>query len=106
MRKLDLITQLTNDTNLSKIDAIIFLDTFIKVVEASLERGENVHLRGFGSFIVKKRNAKKGRDIQNDTLIDIPAHYIPSFKASQEFTQKLKPLTDDNVTKYARKNSK
>ncbi len=106
MRKLDLINDIAEQTNLSRIDVIICTETFINCIQNTLEKGDNVHLRGFGSFIVRKRNAKKGRDIQNKTEIEIPAHYVPVFKPSKEFTAKLKQLKDETVAKYARKNSK
>jgi DNA-binding protein HU-beta len=59
-------------------------------VKGSLSNGEDVFLRGFGSFIVKKRAEKTGRDISKNTTIIIPAHNIPAFKPSKEFVNKVK----------------
>ena len=59
-------------------------------VKSSLERDENVYLRGFGSFIIKKRAEKTGRNISKNTTIKIPAHNIPAFKPSKVFVEGVK----------------
>ena len=59
-------------------------------VKSSLEQGENVYLRGFGSFVVKRRAEKTGRDISKNVTIKIPAHYIPSFKPAKTFVEGVK----------------
>jgi DNA-binding protein HU-beta len=59
-------------------------------VKSSLSNGEDVFLRGFGSFIVKQRAQKTGRDISKNTTIIIPAHNVPAFKPSKEFVNKVK----------------
>ena len=62
----------------------------MKEVKESLEGGENVYLRGFGSFIIKERAKKTGRNISKNTTIIIPAHNIPSFKPAKSFAQEVK----------------
>jgi DNA-binding protein HU-beta len=62
----------------------------MKEVRGAMESGENVYLRGFGSFIIKTRKAKKGRNISKNITIDIPAHNIPSFKPAKVFLEKVK----------------
>ena len=59
-------------------------------VKDSLEKGDNVYLRGFGSFIVKTRAAKTGRNISKNTTIKIPAHNIPAFKPAKVFLEGVK----------------
>jgi DNA-binding protein HU-beta len=59
-------------------------------VKESLQAGENVYLRGFGSFIVKERAKKTGRNISKNTTIIIPAHNIPSFKPAKVFADGVK----------------
>ena len=59
-------------------------------IKTSLSKGENVYLRGFGSFIVKERAEKTGRNISKNTTIIIPAHNIPSFKPSKTFVEEVK----------------
>ena len=59
-------------------------------VKGSLESGENVYLRGFGSFVIKERAKKTGRNILKNTTIEIPAHNIPSFKPAKTFVEGVK----------------
>ena len=62
----------------------------MKSVKTSLTEGENVYLRGFGSFIVKKRAQKTGRNISKNTTIIIPEHFVPAFKPAKVFVDKVK----------------
>ena len=66
-----------------------------KEVKESLAKGENIYIRGFGSFITKKRAAKIGRNIKKNTAVQIPAHFIPAFKPAKEFVQEVKKLQPD-----------
>jgi DNA-binding protein HU-beta len=59
-------------------------------VKESLAKGQNIYIRGFGSFITKKRAAKIGRNIKRNTAVHIPEHFIPSFKPAKEFVQEVK----------------
>jgi DNA-binding protein HU-beta len=70
------------------------LEEFFKSVKGSLSEGENVYIRGFGSFVIKKRAKKVGRHIKQNKAIEIPEHYIPSFKPAKIFTEQVK----DNVS--------
>ena len=80
MTKADIVTKITDKTGMEKSDVQAVVESFMKEVRNSLETGENVYLRGFGSFIIKKRAEKTGRNISKNTTIIIPAHNIPSFK--------------------------
>ncbi len=62
----------------------------MKVIKNSLAKGDNVYLRGFGSFIVKRRAEKTGRNISKNTTVIIPAHHVPAFKPAKTFTDKVK----------------
>ncbi len=64
MRKADLITKISDKTGIAKVDVLVTLESFFKEIKESLKQGENVYLRGFGSFIVKKRRQKIGRNIK------------------------------------------
>ena len=57
-----------------------------------MSQGENIYIRGFGSFITKKRAAKIGRNIKKNIAVDIPEHYIPAFKPAKEFVHEVKKL--------------
>lgn len=62
----------------------------MREVKTNMESGENVYLRGFGSFVLKKRAEKTGRNISKNTTLIIPAHYIPAFKPAKTFAGKVK----------------
>lgn len=90
MRKADLVNEIAQKTGVPKVDVLVTLEQFFKEVKGSLESGENVYIRGFGSFVVKKRAKKIGRNIKKNVAIEIPEHYIPSFKPAKDFTEKVK----------------
>ena len=94
MRKADLVAAISEKTGVPKVDVLVTLETFFKEVKNSLADGENVYVRGFGSFIVKKRAKKIGRHIKKNKAIEIPEHYIPAFKPAKIFVEQVK----DNVT--------
>ncbi len=90
MTKADIVTRITDKTGMEKSDVQAVVESFMKEVRGSLESGENVYLRGFGSFIIKKRAEKTGRNISKNTTIIIPAHNIPSFKPAKTFVESVK----------------
>lgn len=90
MRKADVITKIAETTGVPKVDVLVAVEQFFKEVKLSLENGENVYVRGFGSFIVKHRAAKIGRNIKSNVSINIPAHKIPAFKPAKEFVEAVK----------------
>lgn len=90
MRKADLIADISEKTGIAKVDVLVTLEAFFKEVKDNLKTGENIYIRGFGSFIVKKRAAKVGRNIKKNVAIEIPAHYIPSFKPAKVFVDTIK----------------
>lgn len=90
MRKADLIAKISEKTGIAKVDVLVALESFFKEVKDSLEEGENVYIRGFGSFVVKKRAKKIGRNIKKNVAIEIPEHYIPVFKPAKVFTDTVK----------------
>ena len=90
MRKADLVSKISEETGVNKVDVLVSLESFFKEVKDALESGENVYLRGFGSFIVKKRAEKTARNIKKNTTIKIPAHNIPAFKPSKFFIDGVK----------------
>lgn len=90
MRKADLIAEITKKTGVEKVDVLVSLEQFFKEVKESLARGENVYIRGFGSFITKKRAKKIGRNIKKNIAIEIPEHHIPAFKPAKIFVEAVK----------------
>jgi DNA-binding protein HU-beta len=90
MRKADLVNQIAEKTGIPKVDVLITLETMFKEVRESLSGGQNIYIRGFGSFITKKRAAKIGRNIKKNTAVHIPEHFVPTFKPSKEFVTQVK----------------
>ena len=90
MTKADIVTSISEDLGMDKIDVQNIVESFMGEVKDALEEGENVYLRGFGSFIIKKRAEKTGRNISKNTTIKIPARNIPAFKPSKVFVEGVK----------------
>jgi len=95
MRKADLINQISEKTGIPKVDVLVTVETLIKEIKGNIAKGENIYIRGFGSFITKKRAAKIGRNIKKNVAVHIPEHYIPAFKPSKEFVNEVKQM---NIT--------
>jgi DNA-binding protein HU-beta len=90
MTKADLVTDISDKTGVEKIAVQATIEIFMQSVIDAMENGENVYLRGFGSFIVKKRAEKTGRNISKNTTIRIPEHHIPAFKPAKVFVEGVK----------------
>lgn len=90
MTKAELVNAIAEKTGIEKNMVLNVVEATMKVVKTTMADGENVYLRGFGSFIVKKRAQKIGRIIAKNTTIVIPAHYIPAFKPAKTFASKVK----------------
>ncbi|SHI87787.1 DNA-binding protein HU-beta [Tangfeifania diversioriginum] len=90
MTKADIVNEISKNTGIEKVTVQKTVEAFMETVKDSLEDGKNVYLRGFGSFVVKKRAEKTARNISKNTTIIIPAHYIPSFKPAKTFVSQVK----------------
>ncbi len=97
MTKADIINDIAEKTGIEKVAVQASVEAFMKTVRNSMVSGENVYLRGFGSFIVKRRAEKTGRNISKNTTIIIPAHYIPAFKPAKTFAEKVKKSVKKEV---------
>lgn len=84
------MNDIAEKTGLEKNEVQTTVEAFMSSIRKSLEKGENVYLRGFGSFVVKTRAQKTGRNILKNTTIVIPAHNIPSFKPAKTFVENVK----------------
>ena len=82
--------EIASKTGIEKVAVQATVEAFMETLKNSMVSGQNVYLRGFGSFIIKKRAAKTGRNISKNTTIIIPAHNIPSFKPAKTFVNKVK----------------
>lgn len=90
MTKADIVANIVEETGLERGEALKVVESFMGSIKESLASGENVYLRGFGSFVVKERAEKTGRNISKNTSIIIPAHNIPSFKPAKTFVEEVK----------------
>ena len=90
MTKADIVNEIAKSTGVEKIQVQAIVEAFMDSVKDAMINGENVYLRGFGSFIIKKRAEKVARNISKNTTITIPAHNIPAFKPAKSFAAKIK----------------
>ncbi len=90
MTKAEIVAEIATKTGIEKVAVQTIVEALMESVKSSLSSGENVYLRGFGSFIVKKRAEKTGRNISKNTTIIIPAHNIPAFKPAKVFVNEVK----------------
>jgi DNA-binding protein HU-beta len=88
--KADVITEIAEKTGIDKADVTITVEAFFNVIKNAMSDGNNIYVRGFGSFINKRRAKKIARNISKNTAIVIDEHYIPSFKPSKVFVEKIK----------------
>ena len=93
MTKAEIVAEIANKTGIEKANVQTTVEAFMDTIKNSMVNGENVYLRGFGSFTIKKRAEKTGRNISKNTTIIIPAHNIPAFKPAKTFVNEVK----DNV---------
>jgi len=90
MTKAELVNTISNKLGTEKNETQKVIEAFMQEIRTSMYNGDNVYLRGFGSFMIKTRAAKTGRNISKNTAIEIPAHNIPAFKPSKTFVEKVK----------------
>ncbi len=90
MTKADIVSEIAKTTGVEKLQVQTIVEAFMETVKDSMAANNNVYLRGFGSFIIKKRAQKVARNISKNTTITIPEHNIPAFKPARSFAAKVK----------------
>ena len=90
MTKAEVISEISEKTGIPKEDVSVTVEAFFSIVKDEMAKGKNIYVRGFGSFVNKKRAKKIARNISKNTAIVIDEHYIPSFKPSKVFVEKIK----------------
>ncbi len=90
MTKSDVINEIAEKTGVDKADVTASVEAFFSVIKSSMASGNNIYVRGFGSFINKKRKRKIARNISRNTALVIEEHFIPSFKPAKVFVNKIK----------------
>lgn len=86
MTKAEIVNEISLKTGADRKEVFQIVEGFMESVKTSLANGKNVYLRGFGSFVVKHRTEKVARNITKNTTMIVPAHDIPAFKPSKDFT--------------------
>ena len=84
------MNEISRTTGIEKAAVPTTVEAFMEAIKGSVIDGKNVYLRGFGSFVVKKRAEKTARNISKNVTIKIPEHFIPSFKPSKSFVNQVK----------------
>ena len=95
MTKAEVISEIAEKTGIDKLDVSSTVEAFFTVVKDSMASGDNVYVRGFGSFVNKKRARKTARNISKNTAMVIDEHFVPSFKPAKVFVEQIrssKPL--------------
>lgn len=90
MTKADVVNEIADKTGIDRSDVQASVEAFFSIIKSSMADGENVYIRGFGSFVNKKRARKVARNISKNTAIVIDEHYVPTFKPSKIFIEKVK----------------
>lgn len=90
MTKAEIVAEISAKTGIEKQCVLTVVEGLMETIKTSMINGEEVFLRGFGSFIIKHRAEKTARNISKNTTLIVPAHNIPAFKPSKEFVEKLK----------------
>lgn len=90
MTKAEIVSNISSNLGLEKVETQRVVEAFMEEVKGAMTKGDNVYLRGFGSFVIKTRAKKTGRNISKNTSIVIPAHNIPSFKPAKTFSEAVK----------------
>ena len=85
MTKAEIVTEIAKSTGIDKASVLAVVEGLMTTIKDSLANGENVYLRGFGSFIIKERKEKVARNISKNTTVVVPAHNIPAFKPAEVF---------------------
>lgn len=90
MTKIEIVKEVSKSTGIEANTVMAVVEGFMTTVKGSMAKGENVYLRGFGTFEVKTRAAKTARNITKNTTVIIPEHKVPAFKPCPEFKKAVK----------------
>jgi DNA-binding protein HU-beta len=90
MTKQDLVNEIAKKTGVEKTIVSTTVESLMETVKASMIKNQNIYLRSFGTFVIKKRAKKTARNISKNTAVIIPEHFVPTFKPAKEFMVKIK----------------
>lgn len=95
MTKAEIVKEIADKTGIDKRDVLVVIESLMDTVKTTMTQGEEVYLRGFGSFIIKHRAEKTARNISKNVTVKVPAHNIPAFRPAKEFIK----LLEGTITK-------
>ena len=90
MTKAEIVSEIASNTGIDKREVLMVVESLMDTIKTTMTNGEEVFLRGFGSYIIKRRAEKTARNISKNTTMIVPAHNIPAFKPAKEFLEKVK----------------
>lgn len=90
MTKIELVRDIASKIGLNTKEVLVIVESLMDTIKTSMAEGEEVFLRGFGSFIIKHRANKTARNISKNTTVIVPAHDIPAFRPAKEFLEQVK----------------
>ena len=90
MTKAEIVNRINEKTGIEKVAVMAIVEEVMASIKENMANGENVYLRGFGTFHIVERKEKIGRNISKNTSVVIPAHKIPRFKPAKEFKEMIK----------------
>ena len=90
MTKAEIVSEIASKTGIDKREVLMVVESLMDTIKTTMTNGEEVFLRGFGIFIIKRRAEKTARNISKNTTMIVPAHNIPAFKPAKEFMEKVK----------------
>ena len=90
MTKAEIVSEIASKTGIDKREVLMAVESLMDTIKTTMTNGEEVFLRGFGSFIIKLREEKTASNISKNTTMIVPAHNIPAFKPAKEFQEKVK----------------
>jgi DNA-binding protein HU-beta len=100
MTKADIVDKVAIGTGLTKLETEAIIEGFFKTVIESLKEGKGIEIRGFGSYKVKKKNARRARNPKTGEQVQVPEHFVPTFKFSKDFKLLVnKGMLDSNILK-------
>lgn len=89
MTKAEIVAEISKNTGIDKASVLAVVEGLMTTIKDSLARGENVYLRGFGTYQIKRRAEKLARNINKNTTVIVPAHNIPAFKPAEAFKSEV-----------------
>lgn len=90
MTKAEIVSEIASKTGIDKREVLMVVESLMDTIKTTMTNGEEVFLRGFGSFIIKRRAEKTARNISKNTTMIVPAHNIPAFKPAKVFVNEVK----------------